>query len=487
LSATHKIRKIIYKEEQKGEIQRSRLDNTKVKKLTKWQLKYSLKAGLEKTFKWYSLLESIDKATKKPKKRPGHKKKKVSRTGVAYIENIIFFLVIAFLQWSHLFIDTKFFDLKIDYSIIYIIIMGILWGQRQAYLAMILSSALFIGGNLLSGIDIVTFVYTPENLLRLAAYLLVGMVTGYSIERKNRDLESKDLTIQSQKNKYSFLTDVYNETKIIKNELENQIIDTEDSFGVIYGIIQKLDSLEIEKIFSSAIGAVERIMKTDSVSIYTLNIGGGNNFMRLRSRSVLLEDKIPNSIKISNFKELGEVIKTKSIYVNRKLDPNIPVMMAPVIDEKKVIAIVSVHRTKFENLTLHYENLFQTIVGLITNTLKRAYFFEVSLRDKRYVTDTRILTSQTFGKILQEVKNNKEELGMSYTLLAVASQEETYSQISNKVINSIRDNDYIGLSDSGKIYILLSNTKDNYANIVIERLNKIGIKSSLVEKGLDDL
>ena len=365
--------------------------------------------------------------------------------------------------------------------------MGILWGQSQAYLAMILSSALFIGGNLFLGMDIVTFVYTPENLLRLAAYILVGMVTGYSIERKNRDLESRDLTIQSLKNKYSFLTDVYNETKIIKNELENQIIDAEDSFGVIYGIIQKLESLEIEKIFSSAIGAIERIMKTNLVSIYTLNYGGSNNFMRLRSRSILLEDKIPNSIKISNFKELEEVVKTKSIYVNRKLDPNIPVMMAPVLDEKKVIAIVSVHRTKFENLTLHYENLFQTIVGLITNTFKRAYFFEASLRDKRYIADTRILTSQTFGKILREVKNNKEELGMSYALLAVSSQGETHSQISNKAINCIRDNDYIGLSDSGKIYILLSNTKNNYANIVTGRLHKIGIKSSLVEKGLDDL
>jgi hypothetical protein len=313
------------------------------------------------------------------------------------------------------------------------------------------------------------------------------MVTGYSIERKNRDLESRDLTIQSLKNKYSFLTDVYNETKIIKNELENQIIGTEDSFGVIYGIIQKLESLEIEKIFSSAIGAIERIMKTNLVSIYTLSYGGSNNFMRLRSRSILLEDKIPNSIKISNFKELEEVVKTKSIYVNRKLDPNIPVMMAPVLDEKKVIAIVSVHRTKFENLTLHYENLFQTIVGLITNTFKRAYFFEASLRDKRYIANTRILTSQTFGKILREVKNNKEELGMSYALLAVSSQGETHSQISNKAINCIRDNDYIGLSDSGKIYILLSNTKNNYANIVTGRLHKVGIKSSLVEKGLDDL
>ena len=59
-------------------------------------------------------------------------------------------------------------------------------------------------------------------------------------------------------------------------------------------------------------------------------------------------------------------------------------MMAPVLEDKNVIAVFSIHSTPFENLTLHYENLFQTVVGLVTNALKRAYFFEASLKDKRY-------------------------------------------------------------------------------------------------------
>ena len=89
-------------------------------------------------------------------------------------------------------------------------------------------------------------------------------------------------------------------TRIVKNELENQVIDTEDSFSVIYKTIQGVDSLEIEKVFSGAISAIEKIMKTDQVSIYTLNNDGTNNFMRLKARSIALDDKVPNSIKISD-------------------------------------------------------------------------------------------------------------------------------------------------------------------------------------------
>ena len=142
------------------------------------------------------------------------------------------------------------------------------------------------------------------------------------------------------------------------------------------------------------------------------------------------------------------------MYVNRKFDSNIPVIIAPVFEDRNVIAVVSVHKTAFENLTMHYENLFQTIIGLITNALKRAYFFEASLKDKRYVENTRILTSQTFEKILAEIRNNKEELGMSYTLLKVDRGEESLKEISDKAISGIRDNDYIGLSNDENIYIL---------------------------------
>ncbi|MCL5073527.1 MAG: GDP-mannose 4,6-dehydratase, partial [Actinobacteria bacterium] len=475
--------KAVYKHENIASIQRSCIDNSKIAALLEWQPKVSFAEGIKLTFNYLKLKsENAKLFIKKNKAKTTGKQPRV----VAYIENLVLFLIAAFIQWGNVFFNLKLPDLKIDYSIIYIIIMGIVWGQTQAYIAMILSAALYVGMNIYTGSDIITFLYTPENLIRIAVYVLVGIITGYSIERKNRELEMRNITIQNLTNKYGFLSDIYNETRIVKNELENQIIETEDSFSAIYKIIQEVDSLEIEKVFSGAISAIERIMRTNQVSIYTLNNDASNNFMRLKARSRLLQDKVPNSIKISGFEELKEVINTKSIFVNRSFKPDIPVMMAPVLDEKSVICIISIHNTAFENLTLHYENLFQTVLGLIANALKRAYYFEASLKDKRYIPKTRILTSYTFEKILKEIRNNKAELGMSYTLLKVEKNNLALEQLSERIVQTIRDNDYIGAGSQDVVYILLSNTKNNYANIVVDRLKKVKVDASLIIEDIEN-
>ena len=487
LANLFKIKKINYKDGPKNFIKRCRLDNSRIKKLG-WKPGHTLKEGLKKTYRWNKEKRKIERKNNTFAIKTRRVFKNLPREALAYTENILIFLVIAFMQYNHLFLDLYSFELGLDYSLIYIAIMGILWGQRQAYLAMILSSALYIMTSILSGTDIITFIYSPENLLRLAAYVLIGIITGYSIEKRSRDLEVKDHALKSLRNKYDFLNDIYNETRIVKDELQNQIIETEDSFGVIYSIVQKVDSLEIEKIFSASIDAIERIMKTDSVSIYTINSADTNSkYLRLKTRSNRLKEKIKNSIEISEHPEFEEVIRTKSLYINHELKEDVPVMVAPVIDDRSVIAVISLHEVAFEKLTMHYENLFQTVVSLITNALKRAYFFEASLRDKRYIPHTRILNPDTFEKILEEVKKKEEELGMSYSILKIAPSYKSLSILSDKVVEGIRDNDYIGMSSKKEIFILLSNTQHSHAHIVIDRLKSSGIISAIISEGTDDL
>jgi hypothetical protein len=274
--------------------------------------------------------------------------------------------------------------------------------------------------------------------------------------------------------------------KLIKNELQSQVIETEDSFSTIYNIIQEVDSLEIEQVFAGAINAVERIMKTDKVSIYVISRNGDRGFMRLKARSIALNDMIPNSIKIDENPRIKEVIEKKRLYVNKNLEEDVPVMVYPIIDGGAAIGVALIHETAFENLTRRYENLFITVMGLISNALKRAYFFEESLKDKRFIPGTRILIPEIFEKVLAEIKNYKEELGMSYSLLEVSKGQKNYRLISERISSGIRENDYIGLSKKGDIYILLSNTNNNYAGLVVERLETKGIKSKIKKEELAD-
>ncbi len=487
LSRLYKVKGMDHKNSYKISINHSRLDNSRIKR-TGWKPGHDIENGLKQTYVWHEEQNKLRKKGYSPGIRIKKAFNNFPRRTLAYIENIIIFLILAFIQYNHLFLDLYSSELVLDYSLIYIAIMGILWGQRQAYLAMTLSSVLFVGSSILAGTDIVSFIYTPGNLLRLAAYVLIGIITGYSIERKNQDLESKNYALKSLTKKYEFLNEVYTETRIVKDELQNQIIATEDSFGIIYSIVQEVNSLEIEKVFAASIAAIERIMKTNSVSIYTVSTNKKLDFLRLKTRSSSLKGHIPNSINVSKYQEFKEVIFSKSLLVNHKLTPGVPFIMAPVLDNKEVVAIVSLHEVPFENLTMHYENLFQTVVSLISNALKRAYFFEASLRDKRYIPNTRILNPDTFEKILDEVRGKEEDLGMSYSLLSISpTGHGSLQKLSDTLLETIRDNDYIGISNNKKIYILLSNTQHNYAQIVIDRLLNQGIESSIITKVLDDI
>ncbi len=465
----------------------SAIDNSRAKKTVEWEPSVSLKEGLKNTFQWLS--ENIVK--KRDKKKPVEKeaetvKKTVKSQGwktvVAVLENILLFAIFAFLQNGEMLFDIKLPDIRIEYMIIYIILIGVIWGQVQAYLAMILASALFIITSMLSGADLITFFYIPSNLVQLALYLLVGIITGYTIERKNREIITRDANFLGLRNKYLFLLDIYNQTKLVKNELESQVINAEDSFSTIYNIIQEVDSLEIERVFSGAIGAIERVMKTSKVSIYVTGTNGNNDFIRLKARSLALAGKVPNSFKISDFVQIKEVIDKKRYYANRVLEAGIPILMAPVLNGEKVIAIIMVHETGFENITRRYENLFLTVTGLISNSLKRAYFFEKSLEDKRYLPDTKILTADTFEKVFAEVRNHREELDMSYALLKVLDGGKNYLQIYKSIASGIRENDYIGTDNKNNLFILLSNTSNNYAGLVIERLQSKGVNCEFVKE-----
>jgi nucleoside-diphosphate-sugar epimerase len=488
ISGIKKPRKLILKDSQKSmQVNRSWIDNTKIKNQIEWSPEVDLQEGIRKTFDWQTEKAKDKKkksaiAVKKAEASEKSKQKPAGKKILTIVENLLLFLIFAFLQYGELFFNIKLPAISIDFMIIYIILVGILWGQVQAYIAMILASVIFIGASFFAGVDIITFLYTPSNLVLLALYLLVGIITGYAIEKKNREITSQTVAYAGLTDKYMFLLNIYNQTRSVKNELENQVIDTEDSFSAIYKTIQEVDSLEIERVFTGAIGAIERIMKTDKVSIYITGSNGNKDFLRLKARSLALSDKIQNSIKISESPYLREVISKKRMYVNRSLEAGVPVMVSPVKDGSEVLAIISIHDTGFENLTANYENLFQAVTGLVSNAVKRAYFFEKSLTDKRYLPDTKILISEVFEKVLTEVRRNMDELGMSYALLRVMDDEKNHIEISNRITSGIRENDYIGISKNNNIYILLSNTNNNYAGLVVERLGEKGVKCELVEE-----
>ncbi|WP_113674946.1 NAD-dependent epimerase/dehydratase family protein [Vallitalea guaymasensis] len=458
-----------------------RLDNSLLINTVNWEPKYSLEEGLRKTLVWNKIhndrVEDITETEVDNTEKNSHKI-------LPYLENLIGFMIVAVFSYMQLLHENTAYSYNWDYKLIYIILIGIVYGIKQVSIAIALSCSLQIVLYLYTGRDIISFFYNVDNIAHLSIYILIGLIIGYVIDRKNRDIRFSNEAYDQSIEDYSFLNQIYDRILIQKNKLENQIIDSNDSFAKIYETTAKLESVEVEDIYTGAINVIEKIMKTDRVTLYILD--NTKNFMRLVAKSKKLGKSIPVSVKVSDYTEIQDVIESKSVYVNRKLKPNIPILISPVYDNEDVVGIVSIHDVEFEELSLYYENLFHVVMRLISSSLSRAYRYKEDTRYIRYKGDTRFLQGEAFYNLLKSKEKARKSFEINYMVLTVdysidKADEDYYKLLSGRLSKVVRETDYLCMDEDDNIYILLSNIDQEDAGLVIERFRKNGIYVTIVE------
>ncbi|QOR66402.1 GDP-mannose 4,6-dehydratase [Cytobacillus suaedae] len=462
-----KVTDIEYKDSRPGDIKHSRLDNSNVLQQLDWKLKYTLREGLAKTYNWF-----VENETNKPNEstiKDGYliQLLRILKVYLPFIENVFLFILTVLIELAaqHAF-ET------IDFKILYILFIGIWLGKNQSILASGLTIILYTHNQLLNGREIISLLIDEETLLNFSIYIFLGIVSGYVVDRKKAKEQATRRELVALQGKYSFLSEIYHETRKMKDELQTQIINSEDSIGKIYSVVKRLDSLEKEQIYAEAITVLEKILKTNSVAIY---IPGQNGpFLRLISNSKNLNQLIPRSIRSDESPELKQVCTTHQIFINKELCSDVPMIMAPIVKDEKVIALICLYDVEFNQLTLNYKNQLKVVVDLISVSLARAYEYVRATNGERYIRGTVILEPGHFSSILNYKKKMKEDLGIEYTVLELPWTPDFKRNIL-QLERSLRETDYIGMDEHGYTYLLFSNTSDIEAEKVIQRLHEQGI------------
>lgn len=477
LKLNHNIPGITYKNNTKASITRSVLDNSKLRKLLHWNAKHSFNSAIEKTYDWYkNSLENIDDTTTEAKIA-----EKVSFSNsiffkmLPYFENFLGILVVIFLNNLLFKNSNSIFNNSLDICYIYIVAMASMYGMKQGFLSIILSSMLNICTLVNSGISIANIFYEPKYLINIIFYILIGSIVSYAIDLKNNKIYENGLELAALNEKYNFLQMIYTDTRIIKEELQDQIISSEDSFANIYETTKALDSLEVDYVYSGAVKAIETLLKTPKVSIFSVNKTG--EYLRLKAKSTSDKFTLPFSVKVAEFEELKNVIVNKTIFINRSLNSKLPKMTAPIIDRDKVVALVSIHEFEFENFTLYYENLFQVMVNLISSAITRAYRYDEATVKDKFIPGTEILVNKEFQHSLKQKLQLKESFNLEFSLVKTKESYSSYDKLSTY----IRDTDLLGLGKDNCIYILLSNTDKIAAKKALSRFLSNGIDAELIE------
>jgi len=444
-------------------------DNSKAKTQLEWVPIYSFAQGYEKTLAWYNEKTRI----KTEKKKSLIWRKFLSKTDtIPTLENLVLFIICALIT----FLGTiGVGSISVDFRILYIIVVGVFFGTRQSMLAAGLSCLLLIAERMLVGVPLKSVMYDLNIMLLNVNYLIIGVSVGYMVERKNATIDIKDNEIVHLKEDYNYLYMLYDENRKINAEFEERLLQYGDSYGRLFSIVSELDTLLPDKVLFSTFDVLEQILNVNKISIYLTNLQG--TYLRRAAATADSGNFLPRSARIDDYPQWKNIIINKEIYKNDSFNPSMPAMAAPIVYDNRVIALVLIEEMEFEKLSLYYYNLFKVVISLVSSSITKAYLYEEAIVENSYFPGTLIMREPEFKKLFSiryEAMQNKLTV---FTILQVedCNDYETIKSMAKLASSKIRENDYLGIWEDGRLYILLSNTDQEDAKNVINRLEKVEV------------
>lgn len=361
---------------------------------------------------------------------------------------------------------------SIDFYLLYVVFISIIYGKGQTITALLLCLAGKV--NILGqDLPLENIVIDFNIYLWLLHLLIIGMGVGYVRDSYKQTVGDKEEEINYLNAELTEIKEINHSNIQIKKIYENRLVNYQDSFARIYSIISKLSDLEPDKIMFEAVEVVSQIMKSNEIVIYQVDKKGA--YARLAASSMDLKNTVKKSIQLSSLEDVYEDILKKKIYVNRVMDYSKPSMAGGVFHEDILETIVMIRSLPFESTTLYHMNLFSVVLNLVAQALHRANFHIEENKDVRYYENTHILTPKAFNTIMNIKKMGHDTSLAEYCMLEVVRSDNSLKQINDKVIPILRQQDNLGVGENDKLYLLLANTSDSEADIVINRLSKNGI------------
>jgi nucleoside-diphosphate-sugar epimerase len=465
-----KINDIKRKEAKKEDIKYLSLDNSKLKRAIDWVPIISMEEGIKKTFSWYS--DTTRKKESVPHKHVA-KSKLISKEYIPYIENIFVFILLIFLTQV---LNIKAIQDTIDLKLVYIVVMGLMYGRNQSVISAILSCILFTTESLLTGKTFLLLTLDTSFIFKFCIYILVGLVIGYIIDKHYEKEVASKISMDTLQKKYNFLQEIYTETHDSKLALEDQVVNSKDSFGKIYGVVKTLDSLEPQYIYKESVNLLKDLLNVESLSIYSVD--KTRKFLRLIVNEGTNDFINQKTIALDDLMDAKGDILNGKIYINKNLNTELPMVISPILNEKgEFLALIMIHSIEFERLSLYFQNLVAVATGLIQTSILRAYQYEEAIHSKRYIKNTMILKKDFFENIVSINKNSMEKNFSEFAMLKISNTGSDIKAFSDAVSDVIRLNDFMGMAADNSVILLLSNSSSSDTKLVINRLQEKRIEA----------
>lgn len=395
---------------------------------------------------------------------------KIKNKMLPYFENVLFFIILNIFIYLT---QSMSIHEVLDFYLLYVIVVGVIYGYEQTILTVILS----VAAKRLFGFSWTVRALTLPNhftYMWILQLFTVGVLVGYIKEQykiKHHDMEKEVAYLNTQ---LTDVKDINKNNKEIKDLYEQRLLNYKDSFGRIYEIVSELEEIEPQGIIFKSVGVVGKIMDTKDVAIYIS--GGGSGFFRLTASSSEQARVLGNSLGISDHLAFFQVIEKKQTYINTKLIQDYPLMAQGIFKNNELESIIMVWSLPVESNNLYQTNVFGITCKLIENSLNTAYEYIGNIKQSNYPGHENVLDQESFKHILDLYKyGQREGIVKFYTATIKRSKSMTQDEFFTVLTGNLRETDYIGEKDNENMCILLTNASKEESGPVLKRLENNGL------------
>lgn len=368
----------------------------------------------------------------------------------------------------------------IDVRLLFVLIMAGVHGTGIGTAAAVLGICSLLLAYYREGRTALQLFYDPSSWIPFLLLLLVASVLGYTKERQQESMKQLQQEKEQLEKEQENTLALYQESERYKNRYRRNLIESRDGFGRIFEVVERMGHSIPEKIYAEAILAMEDVLATDSVAIYSIHDADAR-FARLEVCSQRLEN-LPRSLELSHYREALEEMEQEEIWVNSQLREDMPMYLTGVQSDGSYRLLILIYRPHFEQMSSYYENLIRILRRLMENFLIKAWAYQKARYGDTYIPGTMLVNSDYLAKLYEIQRNMRENHVSDFRVLRLWRGDMSLEELSSRLEKSSRVSDTAGLGEDGNVYVLCSQVSEATEKIVLERFRKLGFQTELVER-----
>ena len=375
------------------------------------------------------------------------------------------------------FTDSAVIFSVVDFRMVYIVVMATVHGLNFGLASAGLSCLSWLVAKVASGTNVMTIFYEPTNWLPFVFFMLVGALCGYVKLRKDDTIRFVSEQNRLLEDKLVFTREIYEDTYREKRDLKKQIIGSKDSFGKIFDITRKLDTVEPHQLYLRIMETFEEVLENKSITVYSVN--SQSTFGRLEVASRDIMETVSRSISTETYADVIATIQNGEIWRNVDLKSEYPMYAAGVYRGKELVLLIFLWHANLDQRSLYYVNLFKILRDLVQMSLLRAFDYNQAIYQKQYLENTHIMNVEAFAECRHSFEALAEKKVSTFVVLEFYNEGRSPAEMDALLTAKIRANDILGLAPNGNVQLLLSQATEKDLPFILPRFEQLGLKISI--------